>query len=46
MKKIKTLFERVIVNHEIVDILPNVTEGCEWVIAGEGIAFRKWDGIV
>lgn len=44
MEKIKTLFERVIVNHEIVDILPNVTEGCEWVVAGEGLAFRKWDG--
>ena len=44
MKKIKTLFERVIVNHEIVDILPNVAEGCEWVLKGEGIATRKLDG--
>ena len=44
MKKIKTLFERVIVDHEIVDILPNVTEGCEWVLNGEGIATRKYDG--
>lgn len=44
MKKIKTLFERVIVNHEIVDILPNVAEGCEWVLRGEGIATRKLDG--
>lgn len=44
MKKIKTLFERVIVNHEVVDILPNVTEGCEWVLMGEGVATRKWDG--
>lgn len=44
MKKIKTLFERVIVNHEIVAILPNVAEGCEWVMKGEGIATRKLDG--
>lgn len=44
MKKIKTLFERVIVNHEIIDILPNVAEGCEWVLKGEGIATRKLDG--
>lgn len=44
MKKIKTLFERVIVDHEIVDILPNVTKGCEWVLRGEGIATRKLDG--
>lgn len=44
MKKIKTLFERVIVDHEIVDILPNVAEGCEWVLKGEGIATRKLDG--
>jgi len=44
MKKIKTLFERVIVDHKIVDILPNVAEGCEWVMKGEGIATRKLDG--
>lgn len=44
MIKIKTLFERIIENHEIVDILPNVTEGCEWVLNGEGVATRKLDG--
>ena len=44
MKKIPTLFERVYENHKIVDILPNVTEGMEWVLAGEGIATVKWDG--
>lgn len=44
MKKIKTLFQRVIENHEIVDILPIVTDGCEWVLKGEGIATRKLDG--
>jgi hypothetical protein len=25
-------------------IKPDVTPGCEWVLAGEGIATRKWDG--
>lgn len=44
MKKIPTLFERVYENHKIVDILPNVTKGMEWVLAGEGIATIKWDG--
>ena len=44
MKKIPTLFERVYENHKIVDILPNVTEGMEWVLAGEGLATLKWDG--
>ena len=44
MKKIPTLFERVYENHKIVDILPNITEGMEWVLAGEGIATIKWDG--
>ena len=44
MKKIPTLFERVYENHKIVDILPNVTDGMEWVLAGEGLATIKWDG--
>ena len=44
MKKIPTLFERVYENHKIVDILPKVTEGMEWVLTGEGIATVKWDG--
>lgn len=44
MKKIKTLFTRVIEDHVIVDLLPEVTEGCEWVLKGEGIATRKLDG--
>ena len=44
MKKIPTLFERVYENHKVVDILPKVTEGMEWVLAGEGIATVKWDG--
>lgn len=44
MKKIPTLFERVYENHKIVDVLPNVTAGMEWVLAGEGVATVKVDG--
>ena len=44
MKKISTLFTRVFENHNIVDILPEVTEGMEWVLNGEGIATVKYDG--
>ena len=44
MKKIPTLFERVYENHKIVDILPNVTKGMEWVLKGEGVATLKIDG--
>ena len=42
MKKIQSLFER---NYES-DMLVNekVLAGSEWVINGEGIATRKWDG--
>lgn len=29
MKKIPTLFERVYSEHKIVDVLPNITKGCE-----------------
>lgn len=44
MKKIPTLFERVFENHKIVDVLPNVTPGCEWVLEGRGKATIKFDG--
>lgn len=44
MKKIPTLFERVYENHKIVDVLPNVTDGMQWVLDGEGIATVKIDG--
>ena len=44
MKKIPTLFERVFENHKIIDILPNVIPGMEWVLNGEGDATIKWDG--
>lgn len=41
MKKIPGLFKRNYETHKIYD---EVTEGCEWVIKGEGIATRKFDG--
>lgn len=44
MKKMPTLFEREFANHCVVRVLPNVTPGCEWVLAGEGIATEKLDG--
>lgn len=42
MKKIPTLFKRDPENMRRV--LPEVTSGCEWVLAGEGTATRKYDG--
>lgn len=44
MKKIPTLFERVYENHKVVECLPNVTKGMEWVLDGEGVATVKIDG--
>lgn len=38
------LFVRVFDGHRVAEILPEVTPGCEWVLAGEGTASRKWDG--
>lgn len=43
MKKIPTLFERVYENHKVVDILPNITPGCEEALI-YGIATIKYDG--
>lgn len=43
MKKIPTLFRRDPDNMKYV--LPEVNPGCEWVIAGEGIATVKLDGV-
>lgn len=44
MKKIPTLFERVFDNHhKIVDVLPNITEGCEEAFL-HGVATIKLDG--
>lgn len=42
MKKIPTLFKRDPENMRRV--LPEVTPGCGWVLAGEGVATRKYDG--
>jgi len=44
MKKIPTLFKRQFENHAIIKVLPNITEGLEWVLCGSGIATVKWDG--
>ena len=43
MKKIKSLFKR---DYESKDrlVYNEVVEGCEWVLEGEGIATRKYDG--
>jgi hypothetical protein len=43
MKKIPTLFIRNPENMKYV--LPEVNPGCEWVIEGEGVATRKYDGV-
>lgn len=43
MKKIPTLFTRVFENHKIVDILPEITPGCEEAFKN-GIATVKVDG--
>lgn len=42
MEKIPTLFLRSDV--EPSRVVEEVTPGCEWVLAGEGYATRKWDG--
>lgn len=41
MKKIPTLFQRSDDRRHVID---KVTPGCEWVLAGEGVATRKYDG--
>lgn len=42
MRKIPTVLKRDPENMR--HVLPEVTPGCEWVLAGEGIATRKYDG--
>lgn len=44
MKKIPCLFQRDFADKRNPILLRDVTPGCEWVLAGEGIATRKWDG--
>mgnify|MGYP001145941840 CR=1 FL=1 len=41
MRKIPTLFKR---NFETWLVYNEITEGCEWVINGEGMATKKFDG--
>jgi hypothetical protein len=42
MRKIPTVFKRN--PEDMRHLLPEVTPGCEWVLAGEGTALRKYDG--
>ena len=42
MQKIPTVFQRDPSNPK--HVLPEVTPGCEWVLAGEGVPTRKYDG--
>lgn len=44
MKKMPCLFQRDFTDKRRPVLLHDVTPGCEWVLAGEGIATRKWDG--
>ena len=44
MKKMPTLFVRVFDKRRIVEVLPEVAAGCEWVLRGEGEATEKVDG--
>lgn len=44
MKKIPCLFQRIFDGPRKATLLREVTIGCEWVLAGEGTASRKWDG--
>jgi hypothetical protein len=41
MRKIPTLFQRTEDRRYVID---EVTPGCEWVLEGEGVATRKFDG--
>lgn len=40
----KTLFNRTFIGNHVANTVNEVTEGCEWVINGEGIATQKLDG--
>lgn len=42
MRKIPTLYRRN--PDDMRHMLDEVTPGCEWVLAGEGVATRKYDG--
>lgn len=44
MKKIPCVFKRNFTSKNTFELLEEPEVGCEWVLAGEGIATRKWDG--
>lgn len=44
MKKIPTLFKRIYNDHKIVGITDEVTNGCECILDGAGVATIKYDG--
>lgn len=44
MIKIPCLFERAFQDRGSFTLLETVTPGCEWVLAGEGVATEKFDG--
>lgn len=44
MKKMPCLFVRTFHGKSSFTLTREVTPGCEWVMAGEGVATRKWDG--
>lgn len=44
MKKMPCLFQRVFNGPGNATLLRDVTPGCEWVLDGEGVGSRKWDG--
>jgi len=44
LKKIPTIFVRDMSSQPAL-VTPEVTAGCEWALAGEGVATRKYDGM-
>lgn len=45
MRKMPTLYKREFAEGGgVLRVLPEVTPGCEWVVAGEGLASEKVDG--
>lgn len=44
MKKIPCLFKRIFHDRSSFTLTEIVTPGCEWVLAGEGVATKKFDG--
>lgn len=47
MQKIMSLFQRNLEQDSVGQrrVRDEITPGAEWVIAGEGVATRKWDGV-